>query len=248
MKQILLTLIVTAVATTGCDQQRAVPPAAAPPAATAVGANQMRGRVLETMNSGGYTYVHLDTASGQRWAAIPQTTAVKKDATVTVDIQMTLDGFESKSLNRKFDKIVFGALADGAGLSEAAMPAGHPNVGEKLGGAADHMRAPAADVRVERAAGGKTVAEVWAEKSALSGKSVVVRGKVVKSLNGIMGSNWLHIQDGSASGETGDLTVTTNGTAAVGDVVTVRGVVQADKDFGSGYRYAVIVENATITK
>jgi hypothetical protein len=77
---------------------------------------------------------------------------------------------------------------------------------------------------------------------------VTVRGKIVKFNGGILGTNWLHIQDGSGSAKDGsnDLTVTSDGGAAVGDVITATGTIAIDKDFGAGYAYAVILEKATV--
>jgi hypothetical protein len=96
--------------------------------------------------------------------------------------------------------------------------------------------------------GGTTVADVWANRKALSGKTVTVRGKVVKVNPQIMGRNWLHIQDGTgkADGGTNDLTVTTDAMVKKGDIVTITGTVGVDKDFTAGYQYAVIVEDAKI--
>jgi DNA/RNA endonuclease YhcR with UshA esterase domain len=89
---------------------------------------------------------------------------------------------------------------------------------------------------------------VWANRKALSGKTVTVRGKVVKVNPQIMGRNWLHIQDGTgkADGGTNDLTVTTDAMVKKGDIVTITGTVGVDKDFTAGYQYAVIVEDAKI--
>ncbi|MGZ4778923.1 MAG: nucleotide-binding protein, partial [Thermoanaerobaculia bacterium] len=96
----------------------------------------------------------------------------------------------------------------------------------------------------------KTIAEIWAGKDTLKDKNVVVRGKVVKSLSGIMGKNWIHLRDGSGTRAKGtdDITVTTNGNASVGDVVVVSGTLRADKDFGAGYVYSVIIEDAKLQK
>jgi hypothetical protein len=76
---------------------------------------------------------------------------------------------------------------------------------------------------------------------------VKVRGKVVKYNSGIMGKNWLHIQDGSGAAGSNDLTVTTSANTKVGDTVLVAGVLSANKDFGSGYKYALIVQDAKVT-
>ena len=101
---------------------------------------------------------------------------------------------------------------------------------------------------IARAEGGKTVAELFAEKDQLAGQPVVIRGKVVKSNPGIMGKNWLHVRDGSGAEGTNDITVTTAGDVPnVGDTVLVRGPVTLNKDFGMGYQYDVIIEDAEVT-
>jgi hypothetical protein len=110
--------------------------------------------------------------------------------------------------------------------------------------------APTANVDlsgIERAAGGKTVAEVFAEKDQLAGKPIILRGKVVKTNANIMGKNWLHVRDGSGAEGANDLTVTTTGTLPnVGDTVLLTGPVVLNKDFGMGYRYDVMVEDALV--
>jgi hypothetical protein len=110
--------------------------------------------------------------------------------------------------------------------------------------------APTANVDlsgIERAAGGKTVAEVFAEKDQLAGKPIILRGKVVKTNANIMGKNWLHVRDGSGAEGSNDLTVTTTGTLPiVGDTVLLTGPVVLDKDFGMGYQYDVMVEDALV--
>ena len=100
---------------------------------------------------------------------------------------------------------------------------------------------------IAKAEGGKTVAEVFAEKDALAGKQVVVRGKVVKVNAGIMGRNWLHIRDGSGGDNANDLTVTTAGAVPkVGETVLVTGTAGLNRDFGMGYQYPVMLEEATV--
>jgi hypothetical protein len=93
------------------------------------------------------------------------------------------------------------------------------------------------------------VSELYKGKTTLDKQKVTVRGKVVKVSAGIMNKNWIHLQDGSGSPakKDNDLTVTTSeDLPAIGKVVTVNGTLAKDKDFGSGYFYQVIVENATI--
>ena len=97
-------------------------------------------------------------------------------------------------------------------------------------------------------AGGSSIADVWAKRTTLAGKTVTVNGTVVKFNGGVLGRNWLHLQDGSgkAADGTNDITVTTDSAVKVGDVVTVTGTVVIDKDLGSGYTYKVLIEGAKI--
>jgi hypothetical protein len=93
----------------------------------------------------------------------------------------------------------------------------------------------------------KTVAALYKEQSTLSGKEVRVQGKVVKVNNGIMDRNFLHVQDGTGDQKTNDLTVTSKQTAKVGDQVLVKGKVLLNKDFGAGYAYPLLLEEASVT-
>ena len=88
-----------------------------------------------------------------------------------------------------------------------------------------------------------------AKKDSLADQPVTLRGTVVKYNANILGSNFLHIQDGSGDSTDGsnDLVVTTQAEVAVGQTVVVSGTVVLDKDFGAGYSYPVLVENATVT-
>jgi hypothetical protein len=106
------------------------------------------------------------------------------------------------------------------------------------------------EVKKAEGADGKTVSEIFAHKGSLKGTSVAVRGKVVKYNPGIMGKNWIHLRDGSGSREqkNDDITVTTSDSAAVGAVIVLRGIVHVDRDFGSGYAYPVIIEDAKVSK
>ena len=90
--------------------------------------------------------------------------------------------------------------------------------------------------------------DVFTQAKELNGKTVRVRGQVVKNSRMIMGKNWLHLQDGSgdAAKKQHDLVVTTLADAAEGDIVTVEGIVAAERDFGAGYSYPVLIENAKV--
>ena len=277
-------VVVLAFLALGCGQKKApastavapaptgVPTTSAPPVASpatagatnaAPGLLTVRGVVQETFGASDYTYMRLKTEGGEMWAAVTKA-AVKTGDEVTVVNAAPMDGFESKTLKRKFDRIVFGELAapgpNAAAVAAAPVAPGHvpgadKDVRQQM--AAQHAMAASGpadagriDVRKAEGASGKTVAELFAQKAALKGQEVAVRGKVVKFTAGVMGRNWIHLRDGSGSREKkdDDVTITTNDAVAVGDVVLVRGTVGLDKDFGAGYVYAVLIEGATIAK
>ena len=93
----------------------------------------------------------------------------------------------------------------------------------------------------------KTVAALNQNKAALAGQTISVKGKVVKVNNGVMGRNFLHLQDGTGDASSNDLVVTSKQTAKIGDEVTISGVVAVNRDFGSGYAYPLLIEEASIT-
>ena len=125
-------------------------------------------------------------------------------------------------------------------MDSMELPKGHP----PIGGAAAK---PAIDFSgIQKPDGGTTVAEIVTGRAGLSGKEVAVSGKVVKYNSGVMNKNWLHIRDGSGSAGSNDLTITTDATAKVGDTVLVKGKVATDRDFGAGYKYGVIIEDAQV--
>jgi hypothetical protein len=207
------------------------------------GPASLSGKVVETMDAGGYTYVCLEKKGIKTWVAVPQTkVTVGKEMTFQPGVEMR--NFPSKTLNRTFERIYF---------SGGPLNASNGNV--KKSASAMHGISPASSgekISVKKAEGSDayTVAEIYSKKESLNEKQVVVRGKVVKVSSGIMGKNWIHIQDGTGNAENGtnDIIATSQDSAGIGDIVTVKGTVYKDKDFGSGYKYSVIMEQANIQK
>ena len=203
------------------------------------------GKVLETMDAAGYTYVQVDTGSEQFWAAAPQF-AVKAGDDVVVPEGMPMPDYHSKTLDRTFDMVYFvpTVLVGGAQNLSGDMPADHP----PMNGGKTVVETTDVDLSgITAAKDGQTVADVFAKKAELAGKPVKVRGKVVKFSPEIMGKNWIHLQDGTGAAGTNDLTVTTSASAQKGDTVVISGVLVIDKDFGYGYAYDVIIEDAEVT-
>ncbi|MBI5100432.1 MAG: DNA-binding protein [Nitrospirae bacterium] len=224
-------------------------PAAPKSSEASKSADPLTGKVMETMDSGGYTYIQIENAGGKSWFAVSQA-SVKKGDTVTFKPGAVMENFESKTLKRKFDKIVFSDGIASSGAKTAGAKASEP----KPSGSKDKVVKPAEKIKVEKAAGADaySVSDLYKNKAKLNEKKVTVKGKVVKVSKGIMQRDWVHIQDGTGDAKKGTnnlVTTSTSGTVpAVGDVVTVSGTGYKDKDFGSGYKYEIIVENSTYKK
>lgn len=198
------------------------------------------GKVVETMNAGGYTYANLESNGTKTWVAYP-VLETRVGENISFHNCMPMTNFQSKTLNRKFDSIMFCNAPDVAATA-AAKPA------QKEAKKA----APGDKIKVEKANGANayTVEEIFSKRASLDGKQVVVRGQVVKVAASIMNRNWVHLQDGTGSDskKTNDLVVTTNDNAEEGDIITVTGTLAKDKDFGGGYRYTAIIEKGIVMK
>ena len=199
------------------------------------------GKVVETMDSGGYTYVRVAQGKDSSWVAVSRQ-KVKVGDEVSFAGGLVMNDFYSKSLKRTFAKIVF---------SEG--PAGAASAGREVKRAPAHGAVSSQlSVKLAKAEGpdSYTVSEVFSGRAALAGKTVSVRGKVVKVSLAIMDRNWVHLQDGSGDvkAATHDLLVTTSEAAKVGETVTARGTLAKDKDFGSGYKYVVVLEKAALKR
>jgi len=214
----------------------AAPLANATDTATVAAPITVSGEVLEVKDVDIYTYLRLKTKDGERWAAVNRS-AVKKGSSVTIRNVMVMENFESKTLKQTFPVILFGTL--GGADAMAANPHAGLTSSKVVG---------IGPIKVVKASGANayTVAELMAQTAKLKDKSVRVSGKVVKFNGSIMGKNWLHLQDGTGAAGANDILVTSAAMAKVGDVVTAAGTLRTNKDFGAGYTYKVLIEEAEL--
>lgn len=244
MTGILLFLMLSACATTKAPTQAPVAESGPP---------SMSGKVVETMNVASYTYLELEDKGRKTWYAVP-VTKVAPGETLTVRPAFEMTNFRSRELNRTFDRIYFsdGLVTADNGARAAALKKAH--AAAQQGGSDPHAAAaePIKEIKVEKASGPNayTVAELYQKRDQLDKQGVDVRAQVVKVSKGVMGKNWLHLRDGSgnAAARDNDLVATTEDDAAVGQVIDIHGVVYKDKDFGAGYKYTLIMEEATIKR
>jgi hypothetical protein len=199
--------------------------------------------VLQTTS---YTYLYVKEDSALNWIAIPKMEASEGEVYYSSG-GMEMRNFFSRELDRTFPLVYFmdfiskkpeGAIKREVPASETQQLT-MPEHGAK-------PKIPKARVYVEPAPAGIRIAELFKNKDKYAGKVVKIRGQVVKFNDHIMGRNWVHLQDGTSFDDNYDLTVTLLKTVKVGDQVTLKGVISLDKDFGSGYSFIVLMEDADV--
>ncbi len=200
----------------------------------------------EVLQTTDYTYIRGKENNGEIWFATAKMEAsVGKTYYFKGGLPMT--NFSSKELKRTFGEIFFidkvytdAAAAQGNTGSVATAPA------VKSNGSA--VAVEKKEIKVQHGKDEITIGKLFENKKSFAGKTVKVKGEVTKFNTGIMKKNWIHLQDGTEFSGKFDLMVTTLDEVKVGDKITVEGIINLDKDFGFGYFYDVILEDAKIVK
>jgi GW (Gly-Tryp) dipeptide domain len=226
--------------------------------------------VNEVQQTTEYTYLHGKDNGNDIWVVVPAITAKAGD-TYYFEGGIEMKKFESKELHRTFESILMLEKLNSEPKSGAIVASNQPYTQN-----AAHESAPSGydssnggggmasgegngegytrkqpvlekkQVTVQPVAGGVTIAQLYAGKKSFEGKTVKIKGQVVKYTPMVMGKNWIHIQDGTENGGKFDLTVTSTSEVKVGDVVTLEGKISIDKDLGYGYFFEVLMEEAVL--
>jgi len=197
--------------------------------------------VDEFIGGGTYAYLKVTENNESYWMAIPNID-VKKGGTYYYDGGMMMKDFKSEQLNKVFDEIIF---VEGIRLTEEPATTkqnashNHTNTAEA---AVEEV------VKIKKAKNGVSINELLSSRKEFVDKEVILRGKVVKVNNGIMKKNWVHIADGTQFEDKKSITVTTQEIIKVGDIVTFKGKVTLEKDFGYGYVYDILLEEGVLIK
>ncbi len=193
-------------------------------------------KVEEKIDAANYTYLQVTENDKTYWIAVTRM-EIEMGETVYFSQAMEMKNFKSESLNRTFESVLF--VQDASKFpNQQAGDDPHKNL----------KRRQDEEISIETPQDSKSVEQIYNEKESLNGKTVKVKGKVVKVNQNIMNRNWIHIQDGTGNETNSDLVITSQDVVALGDIVTAEGIVSSDKDFGAGYFFPVIVEDAKIVK
>lgn len=196
--------------------------------------NQHKATVMEVIPVSAYTYLHVTENGKDYWIAAPRAD-FKVGEVIVFSNYMEMKNFESKELKKTFESILFidnASVKLGEGIMNEPMK---PTISKE-------------DIKIEPIKDGVTIAQIFENPDKYSNKVVKVKGKVVKINSGIMKKNWIHLQDGTSYQDNYDLTITSNDMVRNGDVVVFEGKIVLNKDFGYGYAYKVLMEDAKASK
>jgi len=204
------------------------------------------GTVAETMTSGGYVYIKLEEQG--IWLAA-NTFAVSVGDKIQYSGGMEMNGFHSKSLDRTFESIFFvqnaSLVSKGTGAASAASMAGHGGKGMQIPKPTSVSAPVAGEITALKE--GKTIEAIFAESAGLEGQVVSLNARVIKINKDIMGRNWITLQDGTGVEPDHKILATSQELVEPGDLVVAKGTVVVDMDLGYGYKYKVLLEEATFS-
>jgi hypothetical protein len=193
--------------------------------------------VIEVIQTTNYTYLQVEENDNKFWIAVERREAKSGDV-LYYSKAGEMKNFTSRELGRTFPSVFFvedpsdKLIKNGEKPSAQTMSPGKREATRQAG------------ISVETPKGGISIAELYKNQAGYAGKTVVMRGVVVKYNKEIMRKNWAHIQDGTEFSGKFDLTVTTLDSVQVGNTITFKGIISVNKDFGAGYKYDVIMEDA----
>ncbi len=191
--------------------------------------------VVEILPTEKYLYLKVTELGSEYWIATLKQAGIEKGGTYFFTGGLLKKNFESKEYNRVFDEIYlvdnFVTEAHGLGMENQTIEL------EQTSGTTETEK---------RTDGTVSIAELVKSPNLYAGKKVKIRGNCAKVNNNIMGTNWVHINDGSNNGY--DFLATTSANILVGDEVILEGTLAVDKNFGAGYLYPVILENCELLK
>ncbi|WP_321308566.1 hypothetical protein [Marinifilum fragile] len=191
-------------------------------------------KVTELIDGNTYTYIKGNNENSEIWVAIRKQ-PIEIGKTYFYKNALPMKDFHSKELNKTFPLIYFLN-------SISSEPSGKADPHSK-----SQMKKPSAvkvEVDIKASDDFTNIQNIFKNKDELVNSVIKVKGKVTKFNENILNRNWIHIQDGTEHNGNFDLTITSNQTVSIGEIVEFKGVLITDKDFGAGYKYDVLLENA----
>jgi hypothetical protein len=233
----LFVILIVLVGFSGCVKKNKVPTVQ-----TQANLGMHEVKVSEVIQSSNYTYLKVAENGAEKWIAVTRQEAAPGQ-TYYYGEGLEMKNFHSKELDRNFETILFVQnLSAQPQAATTPLPNPHGNAMGKV--SVDQKEG----ISVAPAENGLSIAKLYTSKNDYSGKKIKMKGQVVKVNDEVMGKNWVHLQDGTKEDDHFDLTITTLDKVVVGEVATFEGTIALNKDFGYGYTYELIMEDAKLLK
>ncbi|PKP31774.1 MAG: hypothetical protein CVU00_12340 [Bacteroidetes bacterium HGW-Bacteroidetes-17] len=198
-------------------------------------ASQHKVEVNEVIQSTKYTYLKVSEDQIQKWLAVAKQ-EVKVGETYYFDKALQMNNFYSKELDKTFDVIYFineinSKIEPGTIIARPEAHSGKIQSSQK-------------EIKIVKTEGELTIADLFKNRLKYAGTKVRIKGLVGKVNKAVMGKNWIHLQDGTNFSGNFDLTITSQDMANTDEIATFEGLISLNKNFGSGYFYELIMEDA----
>jgi hypothetical protein len=201
--------------------------------------------VQEVIQVTSYTYLNVLEGEEKTWIAVP-TMEAKIGEVYYYKGGVEMPDFQSTELNRTFNSVLFLGAITNANAVDPVNGIVDPNAPKEKANPGKQPTRDRLELNIEAVEGGIRIATLFEHAEQYAGKSIKVVGEVTKFNPNIMGKNWIHFQDGTAFDGAYDLMITSQENLSVGDVVVFEGIIALDKDFGAGYFFKVIMEDAVL--
>ncbi len=194
--------------------------------------------VNEIMNDDAYSFLNVTEGDQTYWIGTKETN-IKAGEMYFYSGGEWKSGMQSAENKRTFDRILLVASFVRADHGQAGV---HGQSSPPTTNEIEKLNKNVSGQKGEMVA----IADLVDQPEKYAGKKIIISGKCTKVNYEIMNRNWVHIKDGTR--DDFDLVVTTTDTVREGDEVTLEGVVSINKDFGAGYSYELIIEEARVVK
>lgn len=185
--------------------------------------------IKEVLNSNRYTYLDVEENGNRYWLATSKGEFIPGQQ-LRYRGGLLKTNFKSEEHDRIFEKLYLVSQIQVQGTASVTPPATSASPG------------PVKAVDPSTIKGVTTIKEIIQNPSKYKDQSVKILGMVTKINPNIMNRNWIHVQDGSA--DRYDFVLTSSSTIPAGHQVVFEGIIRLNVDFGAGYSYDIIMEDA----
>ena len=190
--------------------------------------------VNEVLPTQKYVYMHVTEGEDSYWVATgKQEVEVGEKYFFKGGLLKT--NFESKEYNRIFDQVY---------LVSKVVPLNHGSKTDTQSEKSQKEETKPNKFKLTFDHGNDFVkiADLVKSPDKYAGKTIKMTGQCTKLNANIMGLNWIHLKDGTMDDY--DMVLTSKTAVPEGHIIKVEGTVAVDKDFGAGYKYDILLEDA----